>query len=287
MADSLTSPGLIKAANSALVKAGADFDMIKLFAHDFSDEAGEWGSIYKVPLVDGSGVSAFNISTNDYENANGTVTYATISCNVQPKSTFEFKGDDLLEAPNAPYWNTVAEAAAQAISRSFSAKFSDVLSGDTAIVSAAQSLATVSKANLAKLRKDCQGRVADTVLALSPAKFSDALALFDTCMWNGQSPMETGIIRGLYGFKAVVCLPDIGSGINGYLIPQDAIGVISRRVAVGDPSCYSEYGTVTDENGITLTVLRHGSAAKGKGFLNVTSLFGVGVIQADKIRYIA
>ena len=75
---------------------------------------------------------------------------------------------DLLEAPNAPYWNKVAEAAATGVKASISKgigglfKAADctggkvVLSGD------------VTKVKLAKLRKECLGRTADTVLALSP-----------------------------------------------------------------------------------------------------------------------
>ena len=55
------------------------------------------------------------MTTNDYENVDGAVTYATVELDSQPKSTFEFVGSDLLEAPNAPYWNKVATAAAEGV----------------------------------------------------------------------------------------------------------------------------------------------------------------------------
>ena len=78
MADSLTSPGLIKAANDALVAASPDLNMARLFAYDMSEDFADYGYTVKVPVVQSGTLSAFNISTNDYENMDGTITYATV-----------------------------------------------------------------------------------------------------------------------------------------------------------------------------------------------------------------
>ena len=43
MADSMTSPGLSKATNDALVAAAPELNIARLFAWDFSNEVGEWG----------------------------------------------------------------------------------------------------------------------------------------------------------------------------------------------------------------------------------------------------
>lgn len=144
----------------------------------------------------------------------------------------------------------------------------------------------MTKANLAKLRNACAGRVADTVLALAPAEYADALALFDSNVIGDSEAIKNGVINGLYGFKAVIQLKDLPSGVKGALIPSNAVAVASRAVAVGDDSCYREIGTVSDEFGFTMTVMRHGSAAKGKGFLNVTALWGAKVVQPDAITLI-
>lgn len=76
MADSLTSPGLIKAANDALVGCSKDLNIARLFAYDMSDEFADYGFTVKVPIVNAGDISAFNMATNDYENQDGTVTYA-------------------------------------------------------------------------------------------------------------------------------------------------------------------------------------------------------------------
>lgn len=288
MADSMTSPGLIKAVNEALIAAGKDITMAKYFTHNFSEEAGEWGLTYKIPVVDGSGISAFNINSNDYENQNGTVTYATISCNYQPKCTFEFKGTDILEAPNAPYWQTVAEGAAEAISHSIGEAIVKELSG-TSFTAATHTLLSAGNTlkSYTQLRADAQGRTSDTVLALNPEFYSELVSLLPYNIFGNRDPIADGYIGKALGFKAVVCLNELNkTNVGGYIIPASAMAVISKKVPVGDASVYSEYGTVTDENGFTLTVMRHGSAAKGKGFINVTALLGVGLVQTSKIRQI-
>ena len=282
---SLTSPGLIKAANEALVKIQPDINMVKLFAYDFSDDFAGYGFTVKVPVIDGGTVAEFDIDSNDYEHQSGTVTYAPIQLDTQLKTTFEFTGYDVLEAPNAPYWNKCAEAGAIAISRGISEYIGGMIDATSADLSANAAVLSgdLTKAKLAKLRGLCKGRKGDTILALSPDYYNEMLALFDANVYGGTQAVQDGMVEGLYGFKAVVELNDLPDGTVGALIPTNSIAVASRQVAVGDESIYSEIGGATDENGFTITVMRHGSAAKGKGFMNVTTMFGAALVQADKI----
>ena len=204
MADSLTSPGLIKAANDALVGASKDLNIARLFAYDMSDEFADYGFTVKVPIVNAGQISAFDMSTNDYENQDGTVTYATVQLTNQPKSTFEFKGKDLLEAPNAPYWNKVAEAAATGIKASISKELGGLFTTTACTGGKVVLSGDVTKVKLAKLRKECLGRTADTVLALSPDLYAETLALFDTNVIGNSNAIRNGYVGNLYGFKAVI-----------------------------------------------------------------------------------
>ena len=281
MSTSLTSAGLIKAANEALVKVSKDINLIKLFAYDLSDEAVDNNSTIKIPLITAGQAVAFSDS-NDYETLTGSVTYVPLTLNTQLKTTFKFDGKDVLDTPNAPYWSKCADAGAVAISAGISQAFGGLFTAPSD--SSGVTLGSVTKAALAKLRKECAGRVADTVLALAPEYYAEALALFDSNVYGGAEAIKDGQVPGLYGFKAVVELRDAGSGVKGALIPTNAIAVGSRAVAVGDDSCYREIGTVTDENGFTITVMRHGSAAKGTGFINITSNFGMAVVDATSIK---
>lgn len=106
-------------------------------------------------------------------------------------------------------------------------------------------------------------------------------------MIGDSNAIRNGVVGNLYGFKAVVQMKDLPDGVIGAIIPENAVAIASRAVAVGDPSCYSEVGTASDEFGFTMTFLRHGSAAKGKGFLNATCLWGAALVQPSKIKYIS
>lgn len=287
MADSLTSPGLIKAANDALVAANPDINIARLFSYDMSDEFADWGTVCKVPVAQAGTISAFNMTDNDYETQDGTVTYATVNLSCQPKSTFEFKGMDLLEAPNAPYWRRVAEAAGEGIKGAISKQLGGMFTATACTGGKVVLSGDMTKAKLAKLRKECLGRVADTVVLLNPDLYAETLALFDSSVLGSTNAVVDGVAGKLFGFRAVAQALDLPSGVLGAIVPRDAVAFASRAVPVGDESCYSEYGTVTGEDGYTLTVLRHGSAAKGKGFINVTSLFGCALVQPSKIKYIA
>lgn len=286
MADSLTSPGVIKAANDALVAASPDLNIARLFAFDMSDEFVEPGTTVKVPIAAAGTVQDFDISSNDLENQDGTVTYAPVVLNKIPKSTFEFKGMDKLEAPNAPYWAKVREAAANGVKASISTTLGGLFTS-TACTGGKHVMASVTKATVTACRAACLGRCADTVLGLCPEYYNSLLSLLDANILGTQDAIKNGYIGGLYGFKGVVQLLDLPEGVKGAIIPANAVAVASRAFPVGDESCYSEYGTASDEYGFTLTVLRHGSAAKGKGFLNVVALWGAALVQPSKIKYIA
>ncbi len=286
MSSSLTSPGLIKAANDALVGATPDLNVARLFAFDMSDEFVEPGTTVKVPVAAAGTVNDFDESTNDFENNDGTVGYAAVTLNKRPKSTFKFAGKDKLEAPNAPYWAKVREASANGVKTSISTALGGLFTA-AACTGGKVVLASVTKATISGLRASCEGRCADTVLALEPGYYNTLLSLLDANVLGTQDAIKNGYIGGLYGFKAVVQMNDLPAGIKGALIPASSVAVASRAFPVADEAAYSEYGTVTDEYGFTLTVLRHGSPAKGTGFINVVALWGAALVQASKIKYLA
>ena len=283
----LTSPGIIKAANDLLVKIGPEVAAVKQFAYDCSDAVEDFGQKVRVAMVTGGTCEDFSQSAN-YEHETGSLSDVFVTLNKQPKSTIALTGKDVLELANAPFWNKVAEAGRNAIANAVEGSIGDAITAALAsITKETTALGTLTLAKLAGLRGKCKGKIGDTVLVLSPEKFDEALGLFDSSVYGGTEAVRGGVIPNLYGFKAVVRmeLPDYADSTpsTAALIPSNAIAVATRAVAVGDESCYSEIGTQTDENGFAITVMRHGSAATGKGFLNVTALVGATVVDAANI----
>ena len=284
----LTSPGIIKAANDLLVKIGPEVAAVKQFAYDCSDAVEDYGQKVRVAMVTGGTCEDFSQSAN-YEHETGSLTDVFVTLNKQPKSTIALTGKDVLELANAPFWNKVAEAGRNAIANAVEGSIGDAITTALdSITKETTALGTLTLAKLAALRSKCKGKIGDTVLVLSPEKFDEALGLFDSSVYGGTEAVRGGVIPNLYGFKAVVRMElpkydGTSTASTAALIPSNAIAVATRAVAVGDESCYSEIGTQADENGFAITVMRHGSAATGKGFLNVTALVGATVVDAANI----
>ena len=284
----LTSPGIIKAANDLLVKIGPEVAAVKQFAYDCSDAVSDFGQKVRVAMVNGGTSENFSESA-DYEHETGSLTDVFVTLDKQPKSTIALSGKDVLELANAPFWNRVAEAGRNAIANAVEGSIGDAIT--TALESITKettALGTLTLAKLAGLRGKCKGKIGDTVLVLSPEKFDEALGLFDSSVYGGTEAVRGGVIPNLYGFKSVVRMElpkydGTSTASTAALIPSNAIAVATRAVAVGEESCYSEIGTQADENGFAITVMRHGSAAKGKGYLNVTALVGATVVDAANI----
>ena len=284
----LTSPGIIKAANDLLVKIGPEVAAVKQFAYDCSDAVEDFGQKVRVAMVNGGTSENFGASA-DYEHETGSLTDVFVTLDKQPKSTIAITGKDVLELANAPFWNRVAEAGRNAIANAVEKSIGDAIT--TALESITKettALGTLTLAKLAALRSKCKGKIGDTVLVLSPEKFDEALGLFDSSVYGGTEAVRGGVIPNLYGFKSVVRMElpkydGTSTASTAALIPSNAIAVATRAVAVGEESCYSEIGTQADENGFAITVMRHGSAAKGKGYLNVTALVGATVVDAANI----
>ena len=284
----LTSPGIIKAANDLLVKIGPEVAAVKQFAYDCSDAVEDFGQKVRVAMVNGGASEDFGASA-DYEHETGSLSDVFVTLDKQPKSTIAISGKDVLELANAPFWNKVAEAGRNAIANAVETSIGDAMASALAsITKESTALGTLTLASLAKLRSKCKGKIGDTVLVLSPEKFDEALGLFDSSVYGGTEAVRGGVIPNLYGFKSIVRMElpkydGTSTASTAALIPSNAIAVATRAVAVGEESCYSEIGTQADENGFAITVMRHGSAAKGKGYLNVTALVGATVVDAASI----
>lgn len=286
----LTSPGLIKAANDALVGISGDVNIARLFATDFSDDFAEYGDTVKVMVATAS-AAELNLdpgdgeTLNDYETDSGNVTPVSVVLNHQPKATMAAPRAAAFEAPNAPYWPKCSQAMIDAIDGSISTVLGGLFT-TSACTGGKVVCATGAKADVAKITASCKGRVSRTVLGLDPVYFATLLGDLDAHVYGGDEAIRQGIIRGLYGFKGVIALRDLPSGVKGALIPDTSVAVAARKT-LKDESGFIEAGTVVDENGFPITVTRHLSPAKRKEFLNADVLWGAKLIQAAKVQYLA
>ncbi len=282
----LTSPGLIKGANEILIDLAPELNLIKLFSYDCSDAVAQAGAKIRVAMVSGGTAETYNASTANYEHATGGLTDCFVTLSSQPKSTIPLTSAEALEIAENPFWGKFTEAARNSVSGAISTAIGGVFT-TTNCTGGKIVMAAVSKSAIAQLRTQCLGRVADYVVLLAPDYYADLISLLDSGVYGGTDPIQTGYIPKLYGFKAIAQGNDLPEGVKGVLVPYNGLSVAARPVEIADPSCYSEYGIVTDENGFSLNVFRHGSPATGTAWLNVTCLFGVEFNKKAKVKYIA
>lgn len=290
----LTSPGVIKTTNEVLVKLAPEINIVKQFAYDISDTVADYGDKVRVALVTGGTAENFDPTdaTKNYEHETGALSDVFVTLDTQPKSTIGISQMDKLELPNDSFWTKSAEAGADTIAKAISTKIGGAFT-TTAVTGGSATLAfddTKSEAfnrkQIAALRAQCVGRVADTVLLLNPENYATMLSLFSNNIYGDKDPVQDGYIEKLYGFKAVVCAYDLPAGVTGALVPSNGLAIAVRPVAIPDPAAYPEAGVVSDENGFSVSVLRHTAFATGKAYLNVTALVGVALTQPDKTKYL-
>ena len=235
----LTSPGIITSVNEMLTQLKPEINQIKQFSYDISNEVEQAGAKVRVPFVDAGTAENYSADARNYGHATGGLSDVFVTLDTQPKVTVPVTQTDALELPNSGYWKRVTESGVMSISKAISKKIGGLFTAENCLGGKVV-LASVTKANLAKLRKQCTGRVADTVLILDPDNYADALALFDSNVYGDSDPIKDGVVSRLYGFKAVMCGYDLPEGVTGAIVPYTSVAIATRPVAIPDAGAYPE-----------------------------------------------
>ena len=282
----LTDPQIVKAANVALTEAQGTINYLKQFAFDASNEFVPAGKTVKIPVASVGDISAFNKTTNNFEKNDGSIAWEAINLDTPIKATFEVDAEDLVKMNAGAYAYTFGKACADKIQREISKKIGGLFNTTdvtkTVTLPAKKSLTLL---DIASLRGDCIARPADTVLMLDTSTYAEVLALAPNGQYGIASAIQGGYFEGLFGFASVVEAVDLPSGVRGALLPKSNLVIANRGFEVADASCYSEYGSETDENtGFSITMMRHGDPATGSMYLNAVALFGMALIKKSETK---
>lgn len=274
--------------------------MVKQFSYDVSNVVESYGAKVRIPIVDG-GTSAQYQDDNcadtcagNYEYPTGSLKEAWVQLTSQPKCTIPITSTDKLELPNDSIWAKAAKAGRDVIG----AAISDTIGGlfTAANCEAGKKVISTSdisnekvKAKVAGLRADAaaKGRVGDFVVLLDPVYFAELVNELPANVYGSPEVIRNGVIPSLFGFKAVIQATGLPEGIKGALTPADGVVVCVRPVAIPDPAAYPECDVITDENGFSITAMRHTSFATAKAFYNVTALVGADILRKGATYYIS
>lgn len=266
-AASLSSPGLAFAGDKAIIAARPVLEKLALFGTDFSADAVQPGTTLKVPVFAGTAQTFAPASSHGYNDSEGTVNWVPLTFSTHKKLTFGFTDKNKLDVDTDPFWAKCGIAAGQGVAKALVQAVTGVLVGHdgTAVTPGCTQVTswTTSLANLASLRDKCATLGVDPancVVMLLPSHYATLLSLLPSNVIGDGKVVTSGVIPGLYGFKAVIEAPNISkaSGASsavkgvGFVVPENALLIGGRVIRPQEGVC-EEWGTTSDEiTGLTL-----------------------------------
>ena len=310
---SLTSPELVFAANTAILKAQRAIAKLTKFATDFTPEAAQPGSTMMIQFFDDGEAAEYDASTNNYLTADGSTSFIPVTFTNHPKKSFAFTPEDFLAVNGSRFWENSGAASGRAVEIAILKTVSQYINATKIPTSGTDSYTddtgrttgtlldfgtwnekvfsgTVDKNMVAvACREACDAaeiNPGECVLMLNASAYGRVLASLDANLYGGPEAIRFGMIEGLYGFDAVMenDLLLKNQNLIGCIIPRNAIGIAGRILPVVNPKLYEEVGTVTDEHsGLTLQFRRTGDQATDRSVMTCEALFGAKLLQPTKI----
>jgi hypothetical protein len=291
----LQTPGVTKTVADILIDLKPTVTMIKQFAYDLSPEVADFGARVRLPLMTAGEVEEYNddnCSTpgnyGNFAHVTGGLSQDYVELGKPIKVTIPITQTDRLEMPGDPFWTRCTEVGANAISKAISKKIGSLFTAENCQAGKI-TMAGVSTAEIAQLRTKAakKGRVSDYVVVLNGEYYADFLSVLPSNVYGSTDPIQDGVVEKIYGFKSVVCAEDLPEGIKGVLVPASGVAVAGRPLAIPDPQAYTEFGTVSDENGFAITAFRFTDFPTAKCLFNVSTMVGAKIIRPADTYYIS
>ena len=278
----------IKAASEyAVFAAHKNLAKLSLFSHTFTELEGRPGESVAVPVYDLSAGGEFVAGTNDYGTGVNEVGGLLVELDKHYVKSVSITDKEL--AYTGINWvKDTSAALAERITRDINAYTFGLINATNVTASAAVSTyigATPTLADFAglyALAENSDIPVDRCVVVLNPTYYSKVLPLVTYNMVGKEDYIETGVIRGLIGFKGVVCTSNLPDGTVGAILLDEAMGLASKYLAPMTPGAYPEAWSATSDEGFTIGFRRFMDLNTGSDKFAVDALFGAKLLQPTK-----
>jgi hypothetical protein len=276
------------ASEYAVFAAHKNLAKLSLFSHTFTELEGRPGESVAVPVYDLSAGGDFVAGTNDYGTGVNEVGGLLVELDKHYVKSVSITDKEL--AYTGINWvKDTSAALAERITRDINAYTFGLINATNVTASAAISTylgATPSLADfsgLYALAENSDIPVDRCVVVLNPTYFSKVLPLVTYNMVGKEDYIETGVIRGLIGFKGVVCSSNLPEGTVGAILLDEAMGLASKYLAPMTPGAYPEAWSATSDEGFTIGFRRFMDLNTGSDKFAVDCLYGAKLLQANKV----
>lgn len=285
-----SNPGLSIAADQAILQASRVIAISKLFTHNYSNKAAMFGAYVKIPVCGSGAAQSYNAVSNNYATVDAALGHASVFINTKKKHTFAINADDMYSGTIGSVWDREGEAGGRAIAKAIESDIMGLFTYDNAMSVTGYTGSTVTKANFAQLVALCATAgldPADCTVILTPTAYATLLASLDSNVYGSLDGIQNGIIKNLYGFKAVIyssCLPTASSSASsdtkawGVIVPTGAVAVASAPIMgeAADLAGVKDFGESTDpESGLVFSSFRFGTPGTLDCMATVVCQYGV------------
>lgn len=275
------------ASEYAVFAAHKNLAKLSLFSHTFTELEGRPGESVAVPVYDLSAGGEFVAGTNDYGTGVNEVGGLLVELDKHYVKSVSITDKEL--AYTGINWvRDTSAALAERITRDINAYTFGLINATNVTASAAVSTyigATPTLADFAglyALAENSDIPVDRCVVVLNPTYYSKVLPLVTYNMVGKEDYIETGVIRGLIGFKGVVCSSNLPDGTVGAILLDEAMGIASKYLAPMTPGAYPEAWSATSDEGFTIGFRRFMDLNTGSDKFAVDCLYGAKLLQANK-----
>lgn len=283
MATSVTSQGLVAAADRVILSSRPFLEFVKLFSTNLEPVAGARYSAIAVNVLSASSED-FGASAG-YTHPTNSIKPATCTLTSHRKSTFTISDVDALTNELAPCWAAMPGKAAEGVASYVVQQIMALLTYGNATDQITQTFSS-GLADFTALAAATMAKGIDPTqcaLILEPTTYSKLIAALPAYVLGDDEAIRTGMVGKFLGFKAVVPSPncskasaaDVNNGV-GFIVPEGAIAVANRVVVpVQAGGNLVEFGTVTDEaTGWSFGLRSVVDADQGTLSVSVDTLFG-------------
>ena len=266
----------------ALQSLYAKLAPIRDFAHNFRELEDRKGASIVVPVFDLSAAAEFNADTNNYCGGTNEIDAATLTLNKHYVKALAVTDRDMAET-EIQFYRDGGTAIGDALGRAIYKDVVDMLSAQATLTA---DVTLTSKQAFADLFNTVYANgldIDEAVLMLTPANFAKLLGTLDANIYGGPEAIRGGYVPGLYGFKSVVCAPNLGTGVEGYIVDRNSVGVAARYLAPMEGAYLAAWQTSDPNSGLPIGFRAFQNLCTGSRNLAGEILFGSKIIRQSGI----
>lgn len=267
----------------ALQALHAKLNPVVDFAHNFRELEDRKGAAVVVPVYDLTDAADFDAKNNNYFSGVNEIEGATVTLDKHMVKSLMVTDRDIAET-EIQFNKDGGTAIGDCLGRALYKYVVDMINDTN--VTQSETVTLTSKtafADLFKTTYDKNMDISETVLMLTPENFAKLLGYLDANVYGGADAIQGGRIPGLYGFKAVVCAPNMAAGLKGALVDRNSIGIAARYLEPMAGAYVGAWKASDPVSGLPIGFREGCDLASGQRYLAGEFVAGAKIVRADGI----